>query len=696
MHQNQKAVFDDLLLKAIKVSEESFISACLQYMDKAELDQFLSRNNLVDLTLKFLNGEIRTNKILLAAQIPYFANLFKSGMKEASAGQLDLKDTDAILFSELLHFAYFNKINIHQDNYRPLYELAAFYGLDALQKNCADWMAKNISEDNFQDMLALAHDQKLDALKKACEDWISAHVQDFDNARDLQDLIGFYKLKPINQPAIQNAVEECFAQKKDLSKEKDLVQHLSQLEVLDLSPFITVREDQLRQLISLCPNVRKLISHNHDSIRKHENRDIHKERLILIAKSMPKLESLSLAGYHITDFSPIAPLTQLKQLTIEDVHIDNPHDLLELKNLKKLNILQGCIPRDVFPYLPQLTNLRKLHIVSTGQNLVSVCELKNLRSLILENAYVEGLDLSQLKNLKTLILPVFFSPSAFDRLPDLTPVQTLLLNVSNLADLTFLTKLPLLEELRLYGVRESHLPLPPLPNLKKLDLISPYGVVVRDPTFLQSFSALEKLSLKGFHAHPQKPQLPLPNLKALAFEKSEGFKLDNLTELKRLRIKECSPELAPLPKLKILEGHLHANTDITRLFTPSLEIIDLTTSRFAFNNFVPCLPQATGLRKLKLMNAMIDDYSFLTHLQKLEELSLPNCNISDLSVLSLLKNLKVLNLSFCHNIKSFDPLANLPHLHTLHLVNSRYKKITASLAPLADLKNLKTINYLTY
>ena len=113
-------------------------------------------------------------------------------------------------------------------------------------------------------------------------------------------------------------------------------------------------------------------------------------------------------------------------------------------------------------------------------------------------------------------------------------------------------------------------------------------------------------------------------------------------------------------------------------------------------NKLDLLHTATDLRKLDLSytdspEANLADYSVLASLTNLEELILRRTQIRDLSLISNLTNLKVLDLSFCQHIKSYEPLTNLPELHTLHC---RYyeNQRRPSLAPLKCLKKLQNIN----
>ena len=90
-------------------------------------------------------------------------------------------------------------------------------------------------------------------------------------------------------------------------------------------------EEQLYQLISLCPNVTRLISNNAET--DHNKIAIYNKRLALIAKSMPKLKSIRLTNYHITDFSPVFTLKNLNHLHLNNSHIADLPPITSLNNL---------------------------------------------------------------------------------------------------------------------------------------------------------------------------------------------------------------------------------------------------------------------------------------------------------------------------------------------------------------------------
>ena len=721
LHKNQGGMFELLFAKALAADEKDYIKACLGCLNKKELGQFLKNQNLLDVKLNFSNNHFHTNAALLKATIPYFASMFRWDMKETRSAEIDLQSTDPVIFSALIDFAFFKQITITESNYLSLYERAGFYGLDALQKQCCEWMRKNISERTFQDILDLASTQKLNDLKNDCEAWISVHLGDFED-KDLQSLIHHYQLNLVTtQEGIQDQLLKCFEEKKDLTKDNSLKQKLKRLETLDLTGFEKFSAAQINQLISLCPNVKDLISHHAAMNMDAQKTDlrttlavisksavrylIQEERLLLIVKTMPKLESLTLEGNCIDRFPDKISLKSLKKLSLINSVTLDAISLAPFKGLEELNIDCACLPessqtKDILS-LGQQNDLQRLRIRNANVKIDEIESFTKLKSLILENVnenintQPKNLNLSLFVNLETLILPE--NTLSRDDLVSLTKLHTLHLNVGNLDDLSILSQLTHLQELKLYNVQAKHLnSLPKLKNLKTLALITvPYGKIEQNPTFFADFEPLENLELSGFVAK-NSFLIPLPKLKSLMLKRCSNFDISNLKDLRRLDIlasSEMSGSLPALQKLKVLNINESKIADFTPIIGPSLKCLSLRKESMS----LWALPSATGLKKLDLSGCQVPtgDFASLGQLTTLEELNLSSTSIKDLSVISTLSNLKVLDLSYCEQVESLDPLAKLTELHTLYLIyrNAQNSPEPASLAPLSNLKKLKKVNY---
>ena len=72
----------------------------------------------------------------------------------------------------------------------------------------------------------------------------------------------------------------------------------------------------------------------------------------------------------------------------------------------------------------------------------------------------------------------------------------------------------------------------------------------------------------------------------------------------------------------------------------------------------------------------IKDYSFISNLEKLEKLNLSNIKITDVPFLEKNKNIKELDLKGCDNIKDYSFISNIEKLEKLNLSNSKISDIS--------------------
>lgn len=191
---------------------------------------------------------------------------------------------------------------------------------------------------------------------------------------------------------------------------------------------------------------------------------------LTILYNLTRLEDLSIQGFvRIFDLSPLSNLTALEHLFLG---ISGYIDLQPLSGLNSLTYLWlgNGVVYDLTP-LASLINLEHLDISpAEGSDLRPLSELQYLRSLSISRGYISDLAfLSELTDLEGF--SIWDSPiddlSPLSSLTNLTRLQVEYTGV--LSDLTPLSDLLLLEELRLRGNKIYDLtPLSQLPNLEEL------------------------------------------------------------------------------------------------------------------------------------------------------------------------------------------------------------------------------------
>ena len=110
-----------------------------------------------DITFCFDDRQIAAHKAILSARAPYFANMFESGMKEASLNQVQIKDVEADVFKAVLQYLYSGAAPANLTNFSlELLAAADMYGLDELKKLSEPTACEVLDADNVVDAFVLA------------------------------------------------------------------------------------------------------------------------------------------------------------------------------------------------------------------------------------------------------------------------------------------------------------------------------------------------------------------------------------------------------------------------------------------------------------------------------------------------------------------------------------------------------------
>ncbi len=287
----------------------------------------------------------------------------------------------------------------------------------------------------------------------------------------------------------------------------------------------------------------------------------------------------------ISDWSPLAGLTQLDELNLGYADVSDISSLSALTQLRDLNLGYTGVS-DISP-LTALTQLESLDLSGTAvPDISSLTALTQLTSLSLSGPGVS--DISSLSGL--------------------TQLERLDLGYTGVSDISSLTTLTQLAELSLAHTDVSDIsPLAALTQLRSLDLGKfrslDLGTGISDISPLTALSQLEKLVLHGTDV-------------------SDISSLSALTQLRDLNLGYTGvSDISPLTTLTQLEKLVLHGTGVSGI-----------SSLSAFFQ----------LEWLSLSSTAVLDISSLSALSKLKVLSLDDTGVSDISSLSALSKLTLL------------------------------------------------------
>ncbi|MDR6725995.1 putative C2H2 Zn-finger protein [Paenibacillus amylolyticus] len=303
--------------------------------------------------------------------------------------------------------------------------------------------------------------------------------------------------------------------------------------------------------------------------------------------TLPSLESLSIGTSEATDFSSLYALSQMEELTFDNV-----------RNLRTLDFV---------------ASMPKLHTLDVNQaSIVSLEPLRNKASLtrlrLADAGAQETLQvINSLSSLSSLTVSGYYSTAPELNLPRVTELA-----------------LPSSFVPLLHAPVVSHLTV----NLNSNGISG--GDVIRFPQ-LEELSLLESGSFTQVKALNRLPKLHILNASETSFygETRELFQLSNLTSLECL---ECTFQL---------EGEAPYDNG-------KLEQLNLNKSYFSLDNnhvddlerITPYLTGLTEIRSFTLQDSSIQTLDFVKRWKQLEILHVENNAISNLNPLSTLTSLR--------------------------------------------------------
>ena len=391
---------------------------------------------------------------------------------------------------------------------------------------------------------------------------------------------------------------------------------------------------------------------------------------------------------------PPGDITQAEMLTLTNLPadgrgIEDTRGLETALNLQTLSLNGNPVTN--YSGIIGLTNLFKLDFIDAGiSDLAFLSDLTKLQTLTIYNNLIQDISpLAGLRELQTLQLD-------WNVVTNLTPLSGLtnLVNLSlagnNVANIDFIAPLLHLQSLGLYINQVKDLsPLLGRTNLLALGL-GWNGVT--NPAVIATLTGLQNLALNG-NLLTNVPFLAgLTNLTSLGLDYTaleDMSPVTNLTKLNDLNVGENSltsvPDLSSLTNLTVLMIAGNQLTDLWPL--TNLAVVDqLHLQRNLFEDLSP-LTHLPSLHVLLLSGNTVTNLSALQALTNLWNLELEAMHLSNLAFLTPLTQLSRLDLSD-NQLTGFSGLTNFPWLNWLGLDQNRLQEI----GPLLDCPSLNYVN----
>ncbi len=428
-----------------------------------------------------------------------------------------------------------------------------------------------------------------------------------------------------------------------------------------------------------------------------------------LAEFLPSLRVLDLTYSDVKSLEGLRGMSALKELRCGGWFCDRPKDvavLAELPGLEKLAITWGGYGNggpDTTP-LRQLTQLKELdffspecsdfsflrHMPSLEVLKIKEGDLGNMQDLsgmtALKSLTLQDVNVASLEGLQncTALTELNLKSKNADVPEEITPLAACK-NLEKLwlvnwptQDLSMLTQLPALRELRLEGY---------------VDIVLAHaGYTVGgsvDTVSIGQIPSLESLRIDGPQVPDIAPLAALPRLRQLmllsASVPEDLSALSGMTGLQKLELRTqgAVPDLSALSALRELT--LDAPMENLKGLQAVTGLCSLTVSNCGLGT----LKGAEGMTHLRRLNAssnILAGVSGIANCQELTVLDLRDNNIADLQPLADKEKLRVL----CTNLTNsaiLEPLAGLPRLNYMDFGYQPVKDI----APLSGFKMLRAL-----
>ena len=141
-----------------------------------------------DFTIKVENLEISVHRIVLACCSNFFANMFKTNMKEKYQGFIEIQGFDGKIIKDLIEFIYTGKIVIDDENFLKTLSAADFLQLDDVKQFCFEFLGSCITADNCFAILAASKLYNGQALSEKIYRFIGDNLKSIAETDDFKSL----------------------------------------------------------------------------------------------------------------------------------------------------------------------------------------------------------------------------------------------------------------------------------------------------------------------------------------------------------------------------------------------------------------------------------------------------------------------------------------------------------------------------
>ncbi|MEC5239096.1 leucine-rich repeat domain-containing protein [Bacillus mycoides] len=414
--------------------------------------------------------------------------------------------------------------------------------------------------------------------------------------------------------------------------------------------------------------------------------EVKLENIQFISK-LRQLKSLSITYGELEDIGPLAELEHVEILSLRNNKISDLSPLSQMKKIKMLDLNSNYI-KDIKP-LFTVTTLRTLTVANnqiSNANLAGIEQLKNVKNLSLSNNGLTNIEhITSMKKLVELDLSKNELKN-IESLLRLSTVQSLNLEENYISDITPLSQLTGLYDLKL-GSNEIR-DVRPVQELGKRMYID----IQRQKIFLDEASVDEEIKIPIYNLKGE--TLQNINVKSEEATLNNGFIKWNSPgeKIYEFKLDTNSAESKIRFNGTVIQSIVEKQTENKNVILDKNLQQHINKKNFGRENLnAPItkedLLQIKTLEILKEKGKEIKDLTGLEYMTNLGNLTLEGVGLKNIEFISNLKQLKDVNVS--HNkIEDITPLSSMENLQWLNLADNHIKDVSV-LGSMLDLLSLK-------
>ncbi|XP_078595795.1 kelch-like protein 24 [Branchiostoma floridae x Branchiostoma japonicum] len=137
----------------------------------SRLQKMRSEGVLVDVTLCAEGKEIPCHRLVLATFSDYFCSMFSGNLIETKKDKIEMGGVSAEALQQLVDYAYTSKINITEENVRPLFEAADMLQFLGVCVKCEVFLQDRLNEESCLGIWVLADRVSCTSLSEKAKSW---------------------------------------------------------------------------------------------------------------------------------------------------------------------------------------------------------------------------------------------------------------------------------------------------------------------------------------------------------------------------------------------------------------------------------------------------------------------------------------------------------------------------------------------